>query len=117
MAEIPAEAARTALDGLRLLPHGLLPEWRVDLASRVLLCDMDTKTPLGTRLDVLRVWSALLGAPVGFDPAPNRVYAGYLHVRVVRDGADARVRAFITRAEAESAEVLNILHSQERADV
>ncbi|MER5420362.1 hypothetical protein [Streptosporangium roseum] len=114
MPEIPAEAVRAALSGLRLLPRGHLPEWRVDLDSRVLLCDMQPPVwPLDTRLAVLQVWSALLGAPIGYTHAPNPSFAGYLHVRVVRDGVDARVRAFITRAEAASAEVLDILHGQE----
>ena len=115
MPEIPAEAVQAALDGLRLLPRGRLPEWRVDLDSRVLLCDMPPRTPLHTRLDMLRVWSALLGAPVGYEHRPNGsgYIAGYLHVRVARDGVDARVRAFITPAEAAHADVLTILHGQE----
>lgn len=105
-----------ALSGLRLLPRGRLPEWRVDLDSRVLLCDMAPgHWSLDQRLDVLRVWSALLGAPVGYEHRPNGsgYIAGYLHVRVVRDGVDARVRAFITPVEAAHADVLTILHSQE----
>ncbi|MFI6883393.1 hypothetical protein [Streptosporangium canum] len=116
MPETPAEAVQAALSSLRLLPRGRLPEWRVDLDSRVLLCDMQPPVwSLDQRLDVLRVWSALLGAPVGYEHRPNGsgYIAGYLHVRVVRDGVDARVRAFITPTEAAHADVLTILHSQE----
>ncbi|WP_440100089.1 hypothetical protein [Streptosporangium sp. H16] len=111
---MPDPMISAALSGLRLLPRGRLPEWRVDLDTRVLLCDMDPRTaPLHTRLDMLRVWSALLGVPIGYDRHPNWYLAGYLHVKVTRSGVDARVRAFITHAEAESAEVLDVLHGQE----
>jgi hypothetical protein len=111
---IPAEAVAAALNGLRLLPRGRLPEWRIDLDSRVLLCDMAPgHWSLDQRLDVLRVWSALLGAPIGYDHKPNRYVSGYLHVRTVNGGVDARVRAFITHAEMETADVLAILHGQE----
>ncbi|WP_440063882.1 hypothetical protein [Streptosporangium sp. OZ121] len=110
---MPDSTILAALSGLRLLPRGRLPGWRVDLDTRVLLCDMDPAAPLRTRLDMLRVWSALLGVPIGYDRHSNRYLAGYLHVKVTRSGVDARVRAFITHAEAESAEVLDVLHGQE----